>query len=121
MFLSQIENKSTGRIFLQIVESYRKDGRSHQRKVLALGYLDELEKEYENPVAHFKEVAKQMTKEAKEQNEDRVITLKANAKLQVGEQRRKNIGYAALSVLYHQLEIDAFINNREGIWILKVI
>lgn len=112
MFLSQIENKSTGRIFLQIVESYRKDGRSHQRKVLALGYLDELEKEYENPVAHFKEVAKQMTKEAKEQNEDRVITLKANAKLQVGEQRRKNIGYAALSVLYHQLEIDAFINNR---------
>jgi len=25
---------------------------------------------------------------------------------------RKNIGYAALSVLYHQLEIDSFLNNR---------
>ena len=26
--------------------------------------------------------------------------------------RRKNIGYAALSVLYHQLEIDYLLNNR---------
>ena len=112
MFLSQIENKKTGRIFLQIVESYRKDGRSHQRKVKALGYLDELQKEYEDPIAHFKEVARQMTEEAKADKAHRVLTLSAEQRLVIGEERRKNIGYFALSALFHQLEIDAFINNR---------
>ena len=112
MFLSQIENKKTGRIFLQIVESYRKDGRSHQRKVKALGYLDELQKEYEDPIAHFKEVARQMTEEAKADKANRVLTLSAEQRLVIGEERRKNIGYFALSTLFHQLEIDAFVNNR---------
>jgi len=30
-----------------------------------LGYLDELEKDYDDPIAHFKEVARQITEEEK--------------------------------------------------------
>jgi len=112
MFLSQIKNKKTGRVFLQIVESYRKDGRSHQRKVKALGYLDELEKEYDDPIAHFKEVARRMTEEAKADKAQRVLTLSAAQRLVPGEVQRRNIGYLAFSTLFHHLEIDVFINNR---------
>lgn len=112
MFLSQIKNKKTGRVFLQIVESCRKDGRSHQRKVKALGYLDELQKDYENPVAHFKEVARRMTEEAKATKAGRIRTVSLEQRLVPGEVRRRNIGYLAFSTLFHHLEIDVFIKQQ---------
>ena len=34
---------------------------STDRTVKSLGYLDELEKKYDDPIAHFKEVARKMT------------------------------------------------------------
>ena len=76
----------------------------------ALGYLDEL-KEYEDPIAHFKEVARQMTEEAKAIRLNRVLTLSAEQRLVIGEERRKNIGYFALPHSFIT-EIDAFVNNR---------
>src|SRR5690554_4444375 len=124
MFLVKIPNNKTGRTFLQISESIRikeegqEKSKSVQRVVMPLGYLDELLEEYEDPIAHFKEVAKQMTKDKKNLKDSRTIKLKANAKLKKAETvdatdtRRKNIGYAAFSALYHQLEIDYFIDNR---------
>lgn len=118
MFLVKIPNKKTGRVFLQISEGYRENGKVKQKKVKALGYLDELEKEHEDPIAHFKEVAKQMTEERAVAEIGRVLRLNPKAKLPKAEETsadlsiRKNIGYAALSILYHELEIDAFINNR---------
>jgi transposase len=124
MFLVQIPNKKTGRTFLQISESIRikeegqEKSKSVQRVVMPIGYLDELLEEYEDPVAHFKEVAKQMTTDKKNLKDSRTIKLKPNAKLKKAETldatdtRRKNIGYAAFSALYHQLEIDYFIDNR---------
>ena len=63
MFLKTIPNKRTGRIFLSIVEGYRdpNTGKTRHKTIKALGYLDELERELEDPIAHFKEMAKEMT------------------------------------------------------------
>ena len=52
-----------GRTYLSIVEGYRKDGKVRHKTIEKLGYLDDLEKQYADPIAHFKEVAKQMNKE----------------------------------------------------------
>ena len=116
MYLVKIPNKKSGRIFLQISESYRENGRTRQRKVKALGYLDELEKSYEDPIAHFTEVAKQMTQEKKAAHAVVSLPIMPAAELVLAEDleeaNRKNIGYTALSSIYHQLEIDYFINNR---------
>ena len=59
MFLGQLHEKKTGRTLLEIVEAYRQNGKPKQRMIQKLGYLDELEKIYPDPIAHFKEVAKQ--------------------------------------------------------------
>lgn len=119
MFLVQIPNKKTGRVFLQISESYRDEaGKPRQRVVMPLGHLDELQAEFPDPVAHFKAVAVQMTEDRKKAMQDRVVRLDPSSRLgraetlAPGDVRRKNIGYAALSVLYHQLEIDYLLNNR---------
>jgi hypothetical protein len=118
MFLGKLYEQKTGRIKLKIVEGYRIDGKVKQRMIKDLGYLDELQQQFEDPIAHFKEVAKQMTEEKNRTKEKIQLSLPLYDQLapihslrpdNIG---RKNIGYAALSVLYHQLEIDAFLNNR---------
>ncbi|SES93790.1 hypothetical protein SAMN03080614_10221, partial [Anaerobranca gottschalkii DSM 13577] len=59
MFLKK-DKRPNGRIYLSIVESYRdpQTKKPKQRKVKSLGFLDELEKEYDDPIAHFSLVAK---------------------------------------------------------------
>jgi len=61
MFLSKAYNKKTGRIYLSIVHGYRDENKKAKKKTIkSLGYLDELEKEFDNPIAHFTVIAKSM-------------------------------------------------------------
>ena len=60
MFLRKNYSKKTGRTYLQNVHGYRdKQGKSKSKVVKSIGYLDELVKEYDDPIAHFTNVAKQ--------------------------------------------------------------
>ncbi len=61
------DKRPNGRVYLSIVEGYRDPNtkKPKQRKVKSLGFLDELEKEYDDPISHFSLLAKQMTEEAK--------------------------------------------------------
>ncbi len=119
MFLGTIYEKKSGRTILKIVEAYRLNGKSKKRMIQNLGYLDELEKIYPDPIAHFKEVAKQMTLEKKAKEATRLLQLDPNASLTKYENlspdgvARKNLGYSALSKLYHEMRIDVFLNNRQ--------
>ena len=118
MFLGTLYEKKTNRTKLKIVEGYRAEGKVKQRMIKDLGYLDDLEKQFDDPIAHFKEVAKKMTEEKNRLKETVQVmvpvhsTLARKDLLPPQQHTRKNIGYAALSVLYHQLEIDYFLNNR---------
>lgn len=120
MFLRKAKNKKTGRTYLSIVESYRVPGvkNSRSRTIESLGYLDELEKKYDDPIAFFEaEIAKReaLEKEIAEQKGKAVITINIDKKetMDVGTDNRKNFGYVALSHIYHELEIDQFIRNRQ--------
>ena len=114
MYLKQAKNRKTGRIQLSIDTGYRdKDGKSHSVVVKYLGYLDVLEKEYDDPIAHFKEVARQMTEEKKKESTPLVLEFNQNESLPVGTDNRKNFGYLAVSALYHDLKINEFFANRQ--------
>ena len=53
MFLRKNYSKKTGRTYLQIVHGYRdKEGKSKSKVIKSVGYLDELLKEYDDPIAH---------------------------------------------------------------------
>ena len=111
MNLKQSRRKN-GRVYLSIEKSYRdKAGNPRAKTVQSLGYLDALEKEYDDPIAHFKEVARKMTEEEKSK---RKLTLSINMdeKLSVGTDNRKNFGYAAILKIYHELELDVFFKNK---------
>ena len=54
MYLKKTPN-SHGRIRLSIVDTYHDKAKkcSRQKTVESIGWLDELEKQYEDPIAHF--------------------------------------------------------------------
>lgn len=114
------EVRKSGRIRLSIVESYREPGVKHpkRRTIELLGFLDELEKEYDDPIAFFEgEIARREVeeKEAAKHGDRGTISLKIdmNETMDVGTDNEKNFGYVALSHIYHELEIDQFIRNRQ--------
>jgi transposase len=111
MFLRKNHSNKTGRTHLAIVQGYRShDGKSRQRTVQKVGYLDELEKIYDDPIAHFTAIAAEMG-EAHAAAKRVPVELDMDAALADGAACRKNYGHAVLSKVYHGLEIDRFLKN----------
>lgn len=112
MNLKQSRRKD-GRVYLSIEKSYRDEitGKPRNKTIQSLGYLDVLEQEYDDPIAHFKEVARRMTEE--ERAEKRlVLSIDMNEKLTAEATNRKNFGYAAILKVYHKLGLDVFFKNK---------
>ena len=113
MFLRKNFFKKTGRTYLQIVHGYRdKEGKSKSKVIKSLGYLDELEKEYDDPITHFTQLAKQMDLERLE-NKQLTITVDTSSKINRDFMNRKNFGHVVFSKVYHELELDRFFNNKQ--------
>lgn len=113
MYLKRMHNKKTGRTYLSIAQKYRDPIKktSSDRTVESLGYLDELERIYDDPITHFKEVARKMTEE---ENTKNILTLSINMneQLEKNTDNRKNFGYSAILKVYHELELNRFFNNK---------
>jgi len=109
----KVSRRKTGRTYLSIVKNYRdkKTGQSRTSTVKSLGYLDELEKEYDDPVAHFKEVARKMTEEEKAKKK-LTLFINIDEELEPASDDRKNFGYAAILKIYHGLGLHRFFNNK---------
>lgn len=113
MFLKQ-DKRPNGRLYLSIVKGYRDPvtKKNKQKAVKSVGFYDELIKEYDDPIAHFKKVAKQMTAE-EQQDENLTLTLNLTETMDQHTNDLKNIGFIALSSIYHELGIQKFMINRE--------
>lgn len=108
-----VSKRKNGRVYLYIEKSYRDavTGKPRHKLVESLGYLDQLEKEFPNPIAHFKEVARKMTEE--ENNNKRIqLLIDMDETLPENEKGTKNLGYAVPLSVYHELGIDVFLRNR---------
>src|SRR6056297_562414 len=115
MYLKKSKNNKTGRTYLAIAESYRdkETKKSKSRTIKSIGYLDELESEFLNPIAHFTKVVEEMEFQRLSEKEKIKMEFSSNEKLIINTNNRKNFGYAAFSSIYHTLEIDKFLINRQ--------
>lgn len=117
MHLNQIKNSSTGRVYLSYAISYRDPvtKKNRHKVVEKIGYLDEFVDLYEDPIAHFKAEANRKTQEEKQQNRQLSVTFSIADRIEnrgPEDRNRKLLGTAPICKLYHDLEIDYFINNR---------
>lgn len=104
--------RPNGRVYLSIEKAYRdKKGKPRAKTIKSLGYLDVLEKKYDDPIAHFKDLAREMTIE---ESLEKKLTMSINMdeKLATGTDNRKNFGYAAILKVYHELGLDTFLRNK---------
>lgn len=115
MFLRQLKNKKTGRTYLSIVHGYRDkvSKKSRTKTIESLGYLDDLEKKHEDPIAFFEAKVQQMNEQHAAEKFTVTFRIRNDERIQKDTTNRKNFGYAALSKIYHELEIDSFLKNRQ--------
>jgi len=114
MHLKQTPQKS-GRVNLSIVDGYydKETKNSRQFTIENLGYLDDLHREHEDPIAFFTQRVEEMKKQKAQQNAPLVFEFSHSDKIPTDFRLRKNIGYAVLSKIYHQLCIHTFLVNRQ--------
>lgn len=107
MYLRKIKRPKG--VYLAIQESvYDSSSRQSRTKTIrSLGYLQELEKEFSNPIAHFEQVVAQMNAERQE-NSDVSVPVDLSASLEKNSYNLKNVGYGIFKQLYKELQLDIF-------------
>ena len=115
MFLKKTPAKKNNQadIYLAITESLYDpvSKKTKQKTVKPIGYLSDLKKEFDDPIAHFTQLAKDLTKEKKSQA-NTTITIDLSEQLEIGESDLKNVGHGILKDLYKQLELDLFWRQK---------
>ena len=99
-----------GKIYLSLVQGYRdENGKVKQKTIEKLGYLEDLKKIYNDPISHFKEIAKQRSND--EINELVIKNLKSKT---IDENSSsENLGYIILKNIFHKLELDKYLNEKQ--------
>lgn len=102
------QKKPNGDIYLSIKEKYHvpKVG-ARERTIESIGYLSKLKDQYDDPIAHFKQRAKDLTEESRKAK-SKSIKINPNEKMSTDEDTLKNVGYGVLKEIYRQLELDRF-------------
>ena len=108
MFLRTITIKGVTRLYFY--ESYFENGKTKQKCIENLGRLDELQKQFDDPVSHFKKVAEERTHE-KKLSRKTSVTIDLASAMDTNEDNLKNAGYVVLKELYKQLALDRFWKN----------
>lgn len=115
MYLKTIHSKRDGRTFLSIVHGYRdkETGKSCCKTVKPLGYLDELQKEVDDPIAYYTQVAKEMNEKHKAAREPLFFEFQAGDTIDRCSAQRKKLGHAPFNSIYHELGIHQFMSSRQ--------
>ena len=108
MFLKK--SVSNGRVFLSLVQGYRENGKVKHKTIEKIGYLDELEKVYDDPIAHFKSVAKERSLVTPD---ERKLEVSLTQRLADNASSRKNLGYAIPKHIYSLLGIHTFLQKKQ--------
>lgn len=98
MRLRKIE-KEKG-LYLDIIESYRKNGKPTIRSIMTIGYL----KDSGHDLAYFEDMVKEMNLKKKEEKKTS-LAIDMNEALSIGNELR-NVGYFALKYIYNELGLN---------------
>ena len=100
-----------GKIYLSFVQGYRdENGNVKQKTVEKLGYLEDLRKQYDNPIEHFKNLAKEKNSEQIKEYTIKNMTTKTID----DNSHSKNLGYVILKKVYNELGITSTLNKKQS-------
>ena len=108
LFLKQSKFKS-GKIYLSIVDGYWKEGKVKQKVFQKLGYLEDLKKEFDDPIAHYKNYVDELKKEF----EAKITTTFDLTKDNDFEDDTFNVGYACLKKIFQNVDISSVLKDKQ--------
>ena len=111
MFLHK-SKRPDGRIYLALMKKESVNGVYKNRTVKSLGYLCDLEKEYPDPINHFKMHCEAQNKKDRQNNQ--AVNIKIFPNQQISKKNppmRKNLGSSVLLKIYNSLNIERTIRN----------
>lgn len=109
MFLRK--SLSNKRIYLSFVQGYRdENGKVKQKTIQKLGYLEDLKKQYDDPISYFKEIAKQKNNEKIKEYTIKNIDTKTIDE----NSHSKNLGYVILKKVYNELNISPVLSKKQS-------
>lgn len=111
MFVKKTKHKS-GRVYLSIAKNWREGGKTRSKTIRSLGYLDELEKLHDDPIAHFKAECEKENASAAQKNAAIEVKIHPAIKIDKHADNRKNIGCAIPLVYYNSLSIETTLRNH---------
>jgi transposase len=110
LYLKKSFNKKRNKTQLSFVQGYRIDGKVKHKVIKNLGYLEDYLDQYEDPIAHFQQIAKEWN--ADQETPD-TIEVSLSEKLPDQCFNRKNLGYAIIKLIYSKLQIREFFQNKQ--------
>lgn len=108
LFLKQSKFKN-GKTYLSIVDGYRINGKVKQKVYQKLGYLDDLKKQFENPIEYYRNYIKNLKKE----QITKITTTFDITKDNDFNDDTFNIGYAYLKNIFRELNIADVLKNKQ--------
>lgn len=108
LFLKQAKFKN-GKIYLSIVDGYRTNGKVKQKVYQKLGYLDDLIKEFDDPITYYKNYVENLKKEFL----TKVTTTFDVTKDNDFSNDTFNIGYTYLKNKFQELDISTILKNKQ--------
>ena len=108
------QKRKNGRVYLSVVHSYRTpEGKTRSRHVRSLGYLDELEGLYDDPVAHFQAELAAENEARRAEAAPIEVTLHPLERIDKRAEGRMEMGAAVPSAYFHRdLGIWDFFERR---------
>lgn len=122
MHLNKLTESKTGRILLLFQETIRVKGKNKTTTIERIGYLDEFEGIYDDPIAHFRMIAAQRTSRQEKKRTFSTLMgehfefdqdyVKGDASSYQIDGQSISLGMLPLSQIFHELELDYFLNMR---------
>lgn len=108
LFLKQ-SNFKNGKTYLSIVDGYRINGKVKQKVYQKLGYLDDLKREFDDPISHYKNYVDELKKEF----DSKITTTFDLTKDNDFNDDTFNIGYSYLKKIFQKLDIASVLKDKQ--------
>ena len=94
MYLQKIFDKRRNKTYLSVARGYRdENGKTKHKTLQYFGAVEDLKSQYDDPIAHFKEVVRQMNEEEKLNKAPLTLTIDKNEKMLENTNNNKNFGF----------------------------
>ena len=106
----KVSTTRNGKKFLSIIQGYRdQNGKVRQKTIEKIGWLDDLEEKYDNPIEHFKDVVKKRNSNISKE----LLIRNIDTKLIDINSKKQNLGYVILKRVYNELGIDKYLKDKQ--------